>query len=81
MVMDASSENEDELLFLAAITVSLEFMCQGQTKEQKTYELKSLPFRLTFTSFSHPFYICTDWLKVCFPHKDLELVLKSATCP
>lgn len=78
--MDSSPESEDKLLLRATITVSLEFTCQGQTKQQRTYELKGLPFCLTFPSFRHPFYICTDWFKVCFPHKDLELVRKSVTC-
>ena len=62
-----------------AITVTLEFTQQRQTKEQKTLESKRLPFCLTFfqSSFSP---LCADWSEACFPPADIEHVLNSAMC-
>ena len=62
-----------------AITVTLEFMQQRQTKEQKTFESKRLPFCLTFFQSSvSP--LCADWSEACFPPADIEHVLNSAMC-
>ena len=62
-----------------AIAVTLELTQQRQTKEQKTFESKRLPFCLTFfqSSFSP---LCADWSEACFPPADTECVLNSAAC-
>ena len=79
VVTDWHSKSEDKLFLSTALTVSLEFLWQKPTKEQKTY-LNQRVHHSVWLSFSWPFlHLC--WLVCSLCHVLLCSIFKITRVP
>ena len=78
MMVDSSSDRENELFLLIDVVLSLKSVYQGKQMNRKHSNQKVHHLYLLLVNL---FYPCTDWSKACFPSPELECVLNSAMYP